>query len=360
MQFFQGKKLRSLSFGKTHAAAIDANGNLVQWGNLKLGEPSITLKGKNLVQVVCTEDRVFALARNGTVYQLSQSEHQNNAWVCSEQSRIHLPSTCGWFEKITSIAGGSQFIVGLSSSGKAFEYQLDALNNYGLSEKSARWKAVDMEGSRAIKQIAAGTTHALFLTTDGLVFGKGWNRFGQLGLTDRDIGVTFDHPKAMDIKLGRNDQVTSISAGGDTSFILVQSPETQQVYSCGHGQYGQLGAGGFYHAQGILKPVRYLSQLQEYHEKQNKLAPIPIDSLHVSSSHCCAVVGSSQQTDYGRDVYLWGQKEALLRLDGKQANTPIPTYSKPLFPMPSNERLQLAPGQTVALGHNITAVYFNK
>jgi alpha-tubulin suppressor-like RCC1 family protein len=360
IQFFEGKKLRSLSFGKTHAAAIDAQGNLVQWGNLKFGEPSITLKGKNLVQVVCTDDRVFALAQNGTVYQVSQSELQNNRWVCAEQSRIYLPSTSGWFEKITSITAGSQFIVGLSSSGKAFEYQIDALNNYGLAERTARWKAIDVDGGRTIKQIATGTNHALLLTADGLVFGKGWNRYGQLGLTDRDIGVTFDRLKEMDVKLGRGDEVKSIAAGGDTSFVVVQSNESQQVFSCGNGQYGQLGAGGFYHAQGILKSVRNLSQLQEYNEQKNKMTSIPIDALHVSSSHCCAVLGSAEQTQYGRDVYMWGQKEALLRLDGKQANTPIPMYSKPLFPMLSNERLQLASGQTVALGHNITAVYFNK
>jgi alpha-tubulin suppressor-like RCC1 family protein len=363
-QYFGGTMLKSLYFGKTHAAAIDHNGNLLQWGNLRLGEPNITLKGKNLLQAVCTDNHVFALSKNGTVYQLSRCEHQKG-WTSNLELQISMPLKRNWFEKIVSISAGSDFVVGLSSAGKVFDHELNTLNPSELSGTVVEWNAIDGFDNQTVKQVATGLYHSVFLTTDGTIYTKGWNRFGQLGLTDLDIGIRVDKPRQVSFKYPKGSICSQIAAGGNTSFFIISQDDVNQVYSCGTGQFGQLGSGGFYHAQGTLKPVKFLSNLQEFNEEKKKSVSIPISSLHISPSHCAAVVGSSNL--FGKDTYFWGHKDGLCRWDGKQSHCPTPGLSKPLFTSLLNERLQLAPmgrlkggvgEQSIALGDGITAVYF--
>jgi hypothetical protein len=41
--------------------------------------PAVTLKGRNLVEVALTRDKVFALAKNGTVYFLNANQGTQDA-----------------------------------------------------------------------------------------------------------------------------------------------------------------------------------------------------------------------------------------------------------------------------------------
>jgi alpha-tubulin suppressor-like RCC1 family protein len=76
--FFEGKKIRDISFAEKHAAALDASGNLYQWGagfqGVDAGDlatlranggyliPKITFSGKKLVSVGCAENATVALS----------------------------------------------------------------------------------------------------------------------------------------------------------------------------------------------------------------------------------------------------------------------------------------------------------
>lgn len=73
-----------MAFGETHAAAVDRNGDVYQWGigHSPETKPNLTLKGKGIVQVACTSDKVYCLSKSGQVYFL-HSEHQIQTTLCA-------------------------------------------------------------------------------------------------------------------------------------------------------------------------------------------------------------------------------------------------------------------------------------
>jgi hypothetical protein len=65
---------------------------------------------------------------------------------------------------------------------------------------------------------------------------------------------------------GQGDQgrATAIAAGGETSFVLVESddaPHDQTLYSCGFGSYGTLGNGSLKHGQVGMDETRAICNL---------------------------------------------------------------------------------------------------
>lgn len=101
------------------AVAVTEKGDLLQWGtgySEDIKEPEITLKGKNIVKVDLSQDRVFALSRDGRVYSLPTSKKYQTAglkpaepsWipVLGSESNIHyrtLKPELGYFEKCVPI-----------------------------------------------------------------------------------------------------------------------------------------------------------------------------------------------------------------------------------------------------------------
>ncbi|KAI8865645.1 RCC1/BLIP-II [Ramicandelaber brevisporus] len=74
----ENQLLRCVSLGESHAAAIDIDGNLIQWGDCGESEPSVAnprlaLVGQNLTQVAVTDQHVYALTSKGQIVVLDAS-----------------------------------------------------------------------------------------------------------------------------------------------------------------------------------------------------------------------------------------------------------------------------------------------
>src|SRR6202012_2591467 len=77
--FFDGILLRDIKLDKTFGVAINENGDLLQWGvgySSDIREPETTLSGKNLRSLAISDDRIIALADNGSVYSIPVSKHR--------------------------------------------------------------------------------------------------------------------------------------------------------------------------------------------------------------------------------------------------------------------------------------------
>jgi alpha-tubulin suppressor-like RCC1 family protein len=97
-------------------AAIDANGNLVQWSDLSIAPPSTTLKSKNLIKAVCTSNGTLCLARNGTVYHVSAPQPDGKTWRSSVVSTVSLPFYLEKVDgpidpKVTDISAGKDHVI---------------------------------------------------------------------------------------------------------------------------------------------------------------------------------------------------------------------------------------------------------
>ena len=135
--YFDGKLIRDIKLDKNFGAAIAENGDLLQWGtgfSTTSTQPTPTLKGKDLVKLAISRDRVLALSSNGSVYsvsaaqadQVSESKPLESSWfpfwkVRSSISYRRLqPSNMSWGEKVSDISSGLEHCLILTSNGRLF------------------------------------------------------------------------------------------------------------------------------------------------------------------------------------------------------------------------------------------------
>lgn len=207
--FFDGVALRDINLQEKHGVAVDANGDVYQWGlgffdpsvremtaiedvplgrrreksgantNSPLGNtaglvlnPVKTLTGKNIVKVEATEEKIYALSRDGHVYVFSAVQQQ--------QSKPKYPS---W----------SPNPLKLFNAFAAPTIDHEVLHPAPSAHWGSTEKAFD---------IVAGSHHLLTVTNKGRTFatpiGEDGNAFGQLG-TRR---VWLNSPKTPDSNAG--------------------------------------------------------------------------------------------------------------------------------------------------------------
>ncbi|KAI9204675.1 regulator of chromosome condensation 1/beta-lactamase-inhibitor protein II [Polychytrium aggregatum] len=420
LKAFEGKVLRHLAVTEKHAAAIDEYGNLLQWGDGYHGQdlsrgnrsdpgalsetdlaPEITLKGKNLVQVACSSNVVYALSKSGQVYAVSARRQAQKdsassqaspslwSWLGGQQQSctpVNLPN--GISDKVVTIAAGENHLVAISSRGQAFVLPTNQYGNskgqLGLNhtflpsnfapsgtnaspfrpDSCTVFSKVESLAGIEFVQAACGAEHTLLRSRDGRVFGFGSNSSGQLGtgpLQDKvekpiQIETIWNRGPRTSAK-PLDAECTQVAAAGQSSVFVVDRAESSEVMVCGIGQLGQLGNGNLNHVSLYPVLVRALSDLKEYSEKDQCVKPIRVIQIACGGDHNAAVLGTASDTsDIGRDVLMWGANNwnQLRRIDGKQGHAPTPMWIKPIHYGKLHEvavdkdaeplgRLQLAP-----------------
>ncbi|KAI9834232.1 MAG: hypothetical protein M1819_003070 [Sarea resinae] len=394
--FFDGLLLRDVKLDHYFGAAIDAQGDLLQWGagySKDTRQPLKTLKGKDLVSVSLSRDRIIALGSDGNVYSLpvSQTEQASGpkptegSWIPFWKSRSPIsyrklsPQNMSWNEKVTAISGGLEHILLLTSRGRVFSaasgtedfpsrgqlgipgltWTTRPKGSYDQCHEITTLRGFDIAG------IAAGDFHSLVLDREGRVFSFGDNALGQLGFDYNAEASYIDAPSLLPIGQlyrGTNQvpKVTSIAAGGVNSFFTIdatrvagqdEDPTTSRLaglgritadtWASGQGIWGGLGNGRWTHMQGTPTKIKALSGLFEYDEKLNSVIPIRMSRISVGATHAAAVMdnvtylGASQRsgeddTNWGADILFWGANEFYQLGNGRRNNVANPMYIAPL------------------------------
>lgn len=397
ISYFDGQLLRDLKLDQKFGAAVTENGDLVQWGagfSKTIASPIVTLKGKDLVKLSLSKDRVIALSSSGSVYsvpvaaadQESGEKPPSSSWIpfWSTPSAISYrtlkPENLGWDEKVTDISSGLEHCLLLTSKGRVFSAASSSedfpsrgqLGIPGLSW-ATRPQEVPYDQPHEITtlrgvdvaQIAAGDFHSLVLDKLGGVFSFGDNSTGQLGFEPQPESPHINVPSPLSFNnlysgTAMIPRVTSIAAGGLNSYFTVDAAKTTNrgntadsqprpgpanivadTWACGEGLHGGLGTGKWTHISSEPTKVKALSNLSEFDEKRNQVVPIKLSSLSAGSTHACAVLGnetntaasrqrSDNATNWGLDVVWWGGNEFYQLGTGKRNNISTPTYIGPL------------------------------
>ncbi|KAJ5293922.1 hypothetical protein N7508_008743 [Penicillium antarcticum] len=436
-KYFNGQVLRDLKVEEKSGAAITEKGDLVQWGHgfsETEYKPTETLTGKNLTSLALSESRVIALSSDGTVYSLPTSKEEQksgpkareSSWIpyWTNQSNLSyrvLKPSLKLGEKVTSISGGQEHVLLLTSSGRVFSAASSTENYPSLGQlgvEGLTWSTrpkgpadscheiTALKGSKIV-QIATGDYHSLALSKDGHMFAFGDNSLGQLGV-EWDVERTFrDAPFALDVerlykKNSYLPRVTSIAAGGANTFFTVDAKRvlgpkedptgvrdlgvlTADTWSCGRGIWGTLGNGKWIHMQDAPTKVKALSGMSEFDEKKNQMSPIRLHDMSVGTTHVSAVLENKtsvsktakdtldQSKDWGYDVLWWGGNEHFQLGTGKRSNQCKPTYINAPPESKKTEaeaRLQIIPRhkgkvgkrnvsmeQRVECGRHVSAIY---
>ncbi|KAG9675721.1 hypothetical protein KCU99_g3859, partial [Aureobasidium melanogenum] len=415
IKFFDGKLLRDIKLDKNFGAAIDEQGNLLQWGldySKDTTEPTVTLKGKNLVSLAISKDRILGLSSSGSVYSLpvsaadqaSGAKPSESSWIpfwsstSSISYRTIVPSDMSYSEKVSTIDSGLEHALLLTSKGRLFSMAsaTDAYPTRGqLGVPGLSWdnkpagpyyqphELTTLRGFN-ISKIACGDYHSIVADTDGRVFAFGNNTSGQLGFDYNTESAVVDTPALLPLqKLYAGSSqipvVTSIAAGGANSFLTVDATKvasrnsdgrgvgrvTADTFACGAGIYGTLGNNRWTHVQGTPTKIPSLSSLFEYDETNNTVVPIRLASISAGNKHVAAVMNNVAHTGalntdgetwWGRDIVFWGGNEHYQLGTGKRNNVNTPTYIQPLDQAAERKvrgkeehRFQITPRSTVRL-----------
>lgn len=395
--FFDGKLLRDIKLDRTLGAAIDEKGNLLQWGTGYAPDTKVpveTLKGKNLTNLTLSKDRIIALSKNGNVYSIPASAEDQaggakpseSSWIpfVSSSSRISYrdltPRDLPRGERVSSIAGGLEHSLFLTSKGRVFS-AASASDTYPsrgqLGVPGLSWltrptgdfdqphEVTTLKGF-PISAIAAGDRHSVALDADGRLFTWGDNASGQLGFDSNAETSAVDAPSLLPItKLysgtSQSPRITSISAGGANTYFTVDATKiaspgvtdpaelrtlgriTSDTFALGTGITGSLGNSRWTHIQSTPTKIPSLSSLFEYDESTSTTVPIRLSTLSAGSTHAAAVMRNITQTsvsrsssatpddtNWGADIVFWGGNEHFQLGTGKRNNASAPLYIQPL------------------------------
>jgi alpha-tubulin suppressor-like RCC1 family protein len=254
----------AVAAGGGHALAVSAFGRVFAWGANDSGQLgtgttddatspqqvdlSGALAGKRVVAVAAGEDFSLALTDEGKIYawgenQLGQLGNGNNTDSLVPVAVDASGALSG--KTIIRIAAGTGHALALSSDGTVFAWGSNFAGQLGTDSAAAQVPiptAVVSTGvlaGIAVTSIAAGNSHSLALGDDGHVYAWGFNTTGQLGddsTTNRAVPVEVDRTGPL-----AGQTVSSIAAGG---YHSLAATSTGHVVSWGLNTVLQLGVSG--------------------------------------------------------------------------------------------------------------------
>ncbi|KXL50238.1 hypothetical protein M433DRAFT_61671 [Acidomyces richmondensis BFW] len=328
LPFFNGMLLRDIKLGRNLGAAIDEQGDLLQWGISYAPDTKIpvkTLKGKDLIALCLSRDRILGLSSNGDVYSLPIS--------AEDQETGPKPSESSWIP----FWRGRSRVFSAAASSESFP------NRGQLGIPGLTWatrpegpydqphEVTTLRGFN-IAKIACGDYHCLALDRDGRVFAWGDNGCGQLGFEFSSDSSIVDTPSLLPTQKLQEEEAKFNRGLGKISA---------DTFAFGQGIYGGLANSRWTHTQHTPVKIPSLSGLFEYDEKSSTTVPIRLAYLSVGSTHAAAVMKnitylsasdrtSTDDTNWGADIVFWGGNEHYQLGTGKRNNLNVPTYIQPL------------------------------
>ncbi|KAJ1862648.1 hypothetical protein LPJ73_000703 [Coemansia sp. RSA 2703] len=356
---FEGKVLRSAAFATTHAAAVDTDGNVFQWGTGFVGansphRPVATLRDPNIHTLAASNDYIALLDSKSRIRLLPGSTD------ATSKVPVTLPfePRLGWRENVVSLSAGEDHLAVTTSAGNVFTCSLsDKGNNrfqLGHGENSADTKSLVLkrvDSDRKFSAAICGDRHTLLLAEDGNVYGCGANDFGQLAMGSYSESTKTVRDLVPLQKLWKNgyfDSATAraelLAAGSATSYIQIRQGNNLNLVSCGRGIDGQLGSGALVHMQGTPVVIDALSGKHEYDQNSNSRKPLGIRSISASGDHVVAVCDNQTNVTldksgsavekvplYGYDVFVWGSNRLGQCIPDRRHRLAEPTHPLPLY-----------------------------
>ena len=181
-----------------------------------------------------SEDGIVTATGLGTTY-IRVFNEEHGIWtsvkvnVNGEQGKTRAKVVGGWNHFVALKANGEVWTWGYNNYGQL------GLGNTISATTPTKTKLYDSEDTTQdvyVTDVAAGSYHTLVLKSDGTVWSAGYNAYGQLG-----NGNTANLTEFVQVQ-GIPGKVIAISANNSTSYALT---EDGIVYGWGYNKYGQLG-----------------------------------------------------------------------------------------------------------------------
>ncbi|KAF8018639.1 hypothetical protein BT93_H3509 [Corymbia citriodora subsp. variegata] len=248
----QGLRIKQIACGDSHCLAVTMEGEVQSWGRNQNGQLGLgtaedsllpqkifAFQGIPIKMVAAGAEHTAAVTEAGELYGWGWGRYgnlglgdRNDRLFPEKVSSIHLNGemmvmvACGWRHSISVSASGALYTFGWSKYGQ--------LGHGNFEDHLVPHKLEALHGS-FVSQISGGWRHTMALTSDGKLYGWGWNKFGQVG-----VGDNVDHCAPVQVKFPNEQKVAQVSCGWRHTIAVT---EPGNVFSWGRGTNGQLGHG---------------------------------------------------------------------------------------------------------------------
>lgn len=248
--FSEAEQVKDVACGKYHTVLVTKGGAVFSCGNNDYGQLGHNktrtrlervdgLNAYMICKVACGESHTLAVNEWGQVFSWGSSSHgqlglQSDEGIQPKPKIIRSLAT----SFVVQVSCGYKHCLALTNNGELYAWGCNDYGQLGLGMTSASVPVPSLVTSLTgvpLAFIASGGSHSFAISKSGAVFGWGKNRFGQLGLNSE-----VDHKYPAQLKTLRSIRVKYIACGEDFSVFLTQDGG---VFTCGAGQYGQLGHG---------------------------------------------------------------------------------------------------------------------
>ena len=334
----KGKKIVQTANGNGYSLALSADGMVYTWGRNEYGQlgngvtatnspvpvavktAGTPMEGKTITQLSAKVWYALALASDGTVYSWGfnswgQLGNGTTGTANNASSPVAVKTTGTPMEgkTIVQVAAGATHSLALATDGTIYargKNEYGQLGNDSTTNSpvpvAVKTAGTPMDG-KTIIQIHAGYEHSLALASDGTVYVWGRNNSGQLGKND----ATDAHIPAAVQTLGTpmaGKVIVQLAAGNSQSMALASDGT---VYTWGWNQYGQLGNGTTTNSR---IPVAVVTT-------GTPLAGKTISQIAAGNAHALAM------TDDGT-VYTWGWNQYGQLGNNSTINSSLPVIVK--------------------------------
>ncbi|KAF3439278.1 hypothetical protein FNV43_RR17554 [Rhamnella rubrinervis] len=249
-----GLKIKQIACGDSHCLAVTMEGEVQSWGRNQNGQLGLgttedslvpqkiqAFQGVSIKMVAAGAEHTAAITENGSLYGWGWGRYGNlglgdrdDRLVPEKVSTVHVKNLD---EKMVMVACGWRHTISVSSSGGLYTYGWSKYGQLGHGDFEDHLVPHKLEALKDsfISQISGGWRHTMALTSDGKLYGWGWNKFGQVG-----VGDNVDHCSPVQVKFPHEQKVIQISCGWRHTLAVT---ERQNVFSWGRGTNGQLGHG---------------------------------------------------------------------------------------------------------------------
>ncbi|KAH9717222.1 Ultraviolet-B receptor UVR8 [Citrus sinensis] len=245
-------RVKQIACGDSHCLAVTVEGEVQSWGRNQNGQLGLgttedslvpqklqAFEGVSIKMVAAGAEHSVAVAEDGELYGWGWGRYgnlglgdRNDRLIPEKVATVDLQR-----EKMVMVACGWRHTISVSSSGRLYSYGWSKYGQLGHGDFKDHLVPCQLEALREsfISQISGGWRHTMAVTSDGKLYGWGWNKFGQVG-----VGDNVDHCSPVQVKFPLDQKVVQISCGWRHTLAVT---ERQNVFSWGRGTNGQLGHG---------------------------------------------------------------------------------------------------------------------
>ncbi|UXI15604.1 hypothetical protein NH340_JMT01547 [Sarcoptes scabiei] len=192
-------KVEQLSIGAVYSCILtdEKEAFLFDINELKLDKK---ITEQKIVQVSAGQEHLLLLTENGEVLSYGTGSRgqlgHGNIDDCLEKANV-IEALNG--VKCKAIAAGGWHSIALSEIGDVYVWGWNESGQLGFSREEIKTettpKLLEVSEDDNFMAIGAGSRHSMAVSENGILFGWGWNKYGQLGMSPEN--VYFDSPNVI-------------------------------------------------------------------------------------------------------------------------------------------------------------------